>query len=86
MEAIQQKGKKYLLKVCPIERDERIDLRPSRANRRNIIAAARKLAQNVKTVHLSDFAARRAHAFIGEGELVGRMMETRLKIREIRVI
>ena len=83
MEAIQQKGKKYLLKVCPIER---IDLRPSRANRRNIIAAARKLAQNVKTVHLSDFAARRAHAFIGEGELVGRMMETRLKIREIRVI
>ena len=35
----------------------------------DIVAAARKLAHSVKTVHLSDFAAGRAHAFIGEGDL-----------------
>jgi sugar phosphate isomerase/epimerase len=35
----------------------------------DIVEAARKLEKNIKTVHLSDFAAGRAHVFIGEGEL-----------------
>jgi sugar phosphate isomerase/epimerase len=35
----------------------------------DIVEAARVLGSNIKTVHLSDFAAGRAHVFIGEGEL-----------------
>jgi sugar phosphate isomerase/epimerase len=35
----------------------------------DIVEAARKLAKNIKTIHLSDFTAGRTHVFIGEGEL-----------------
>lgn len=35
----------------------------------NIVEAARILAKNIKTIHLSDFTAGRTHVFIGEGEL-----------------
>jgi len=35
----------------------------------DIIEAARKLGNKIKTVHLSDFTAGRTHVFIGEGEL-----------------
>jgi sugar phosphate isomerase/epimerase len=35
----------------------------------DIVAAARVLGRNVKTIHLSDFKAGQTHVFIGEGEL-----------------
>ncbi|RPJ28500.1 MAG: sugar phosphate isomerase/epimerase [Chloroflexi bacterium] len=35
----------------------------------DIVAAARKLRRNIKTIHLSDFMAGQSHVFIGEGEL-----------------
>jgi sugar phosphate isomerase/epimerase len=35
----------------------------------DIVEAARKLKPYVKTIHLSDFKAGKAHVFIGEGEL-----------------
>ena len=35
----------------------------------DIVQAARTLAQTIRTIHLSDFAAGRTHLFIGEGDL-----------------
>lgn len=35
----------------------------------DIVEAAKKLRENIKTIHLSDFKAGNAHVFIGEGEL-----------------
>ncbi len=35
----------------------------------DIVAAARELGRNIRTIHLSDFSTGRPHAFIGEGEL-----------------
>jgi sugar phosphate isomerase/epimerase len=35
----------------------------------DIVEAARKLGENIRTVHLSDFKEGRSHVFIGEGQL-----------------